>query len=49
MYMDVEQKKEDYKNRLRFLVDEIKRKEEDLIMWEDTVANREWKVEHSTV
>ena len=47
MYMDAEQKKEDYKNRLCFKVDEVKRKEEDLIMWEDTVANREWKVEHS--
>ena len=47
MLMDAEQKKEDYKNRLRFKVDEVKRKEEDLIMWEDTVANREWKVEHS--
>ena len=47
MYMDAEQKKEDYKNPLRFKVDEVKRKEEDLIMWEDTVANREWKVEHS--
>ena len=45
--MDAEQKKKDYKNRLRFKVDEVKRKEEDLIMWEDTVANREWKVEHS--
>ena len=41
MLMDAEQKKEDYKNRLRFKVDEVKRKEEDLIMWEDTVANRE--------
>ena len=47
MYIDAEQKKEDYKNRLRFKVDEVKRKEEDLIMWEDTVANHEWKVEHS--
>ena len=47
MYMDAEQKKEDYKNRLRFKVDEVKRKEEDLIMWEDTVANREWKLEHT--
>ena len=45
--MDAEQKKKDYKNRLRFKVDEVKRKEEDLIMWEDNVANREWKVEHS--
>ena len=47
MLMDAEQKKEEYKDRLRFKVDEIKRKEEDLIMWEDNVANREWKVEHS--
>ena len=47
MLMDAEQKKEEYKDRLRFKVDELKRKEEDLIMWEDTVANREWKVEHS--
>ena len=47
MLMDAEQKKEDYKNRLCFKVDEIKCKEEDLIMWEDNVANREWKVEHS--
>ena len=47
MYIDAEQKKEDYKNRLRFKVDEVKRKEEDLIMWEDTIANREWKLEHT--
>ena len=47
MLMDAEQKKEEYKDRLRFKVDEIKRKEEYFIMWEDTVANREWKVEHS--
>ena len=46
MLMDAEQKKEEYKDRLRFKVDELKRKEEDLIMWEDNVANREWKVEH---
>ena len=46
MLMDAEQKKEDYKNRLRFKVDEIKRKEEDLLVWEDNVANHEWKVEH---
>ena len=46
MLMDAEQKKEEYKDRLRFKVDELQRKEEDLIMWEDNVANREWKVEH---
>ena len=46
MLMDAEQKKEEYKDRLRFKVYELKRKEEDLIMWEDNVVNREWKVEH---
>ena len=46
MLIDAEQKKEEYKDRLRFKVDEIKRKEEDLLVWEDNVANREWKVEH---
>ena len=46
MLMDAEQKKEEYKDRLRFKVDELKRKEEDLLMWEDNVANCEWKVEH---
>ena len=46
MLMDAEQKKEEYQDRLRFKVDELKHKEEDLIMWEDNFANREWKVEH---
>ena len=44
--IDAEQKKEEYKDRLRFKVDELKRKEEDLIMWEDNVVNGEWKVKH---
>ena len=47
MLIDAEQRKEDYKDRLRFKVDELKRKEENLIMWEDYVANREWKVENN--
>ena len=47
MYIDAEQKKEDYKNRLRFKVDDARRKEQDLIMWEDALANREWKLEHT--
>ena len=46
MLIDAEQRKEEYKDRLRFKVDELKRKEEDLLVWEDNVANREWKVEH---
>ena len=40
MYIDAEQKKEDYKNRLRFKVDDARRKEQDLIVWEDTLAIR---------
>ena len=47
MYIDAEQKKEDYKNRLRFKVDDARRKEQDLIVWEDALANREWKLEHT--
>ena len=45
LLIDAEQKKEEYKDRLRFKVDELKRKEETLLVWEDNVANREWKVE----
>ena len=47
MYIDAEQKKEDYKNRLCFKVDDARRKEQDLIVWEDALANREWKLEHT--
>ena len=47
MYIDAEQKKEDYKNRLHFKVDDARRKEQDLIVWEDALANREWKLEHT--
>ena len=46
LLIDAEQKKEEYKDRLRFKVDELKRKEETLLVWEDNVANREWKVEN---
>ena len=46
LLIDAEQKKEEYKDRLQFKVDELKRKEEDLLVWEDNVANREWKVEN---
>ena len=46
LLIDAEQKKEEYKDRLRFKVDELKRKEETLLVWEDNVANCEWKVEN---
>ena len=47
LLIDAEQRKEEYKDRLWFKVDELKRKEENLIMWEDNVASREWKVENN--
>ena len=47
LLIDAEQRQEEYKDRLSFKVDELKRKEENPIMWEDNVANREWKVENN--
>ena len=46
MYIGAEQKMEDYKNRLRFKVEDARRKEQDLIVWEDAIAYREWKLEN---
>ena len=46
LLIDAEQKKDKYQDRLRFKVDALKRKEEDLLVWEDEVANREWKLEN---
>ena len=43
----MEQKRDEYQDRLRFKVDALKRKEEDLLGWENEVANREWKLENS--
>ena len=47
LLIDAEQKRDEYQDRLRFKVDALKRKEEDLLVWEDEVANREWKLENS--
>ena len=46
LLLDAEQKRDEYQDRLRFKVDALKRKEEDLLVWEDEVANREWKLEN---
>ena len=46
MYIGAEQKMEDYKNCLRFKVEDARRKEQDLIVWEDAIAYREWKLEN---
>ena len=47
LLIDAEQKKDEYQDRLRFKVDALKRKEEDLLRWENEVANLEWKLENS--
>ena len=41
-----EEKRDEYRDRLRFKVDQLKRKEEELLGWENEVANREWKLEN---
>ena len=47
LLIDAEQRRDEYQDRLRFKVDALKRKEEDLLGWENEVANREWKLENS--
>ena len=46
MYIGAEQKMEDYRNRLRFKVEDARCKEQDLVVWEDNIAYREWKLEN---
>ena len=46
MYIGAEQKMEDYRNRLRFKVEDARRKEQSLVEWEDAIAYREWKLEN---
>ena len=41
-----EQKMEDYRNRLRFKVEDARRKEQSLVEWEDAIAYREYKLEN---
>ena len=41
-----EEKRDEYRDHLRFKVDQLNRKEEGLLEWENEVANREWKLEH---
>ena len=41
-----EEKRDEYRDRLRFKVDQLKKKEEELLGWENEVANREWKLEN---
>ena len=46
LLIDAEEKRDEYQDRLRFEVDQLKRKEEELLGWENEVANCEWKLEN---
>ena len=45
MYIGAEEMMEDYCNRLRFKVEDARRKEQILVEWEDAIAYREYKLE----
>ena len=47
LYITAEQKMEDYKNRLRFKVQDANRKEKELREWEDELACREYKIDNA--
>ena len=47
LYITAEQKMEDYRNRLRFKVQDADRKERELIEWEDELACREYKIDNA--
>ena len=47
MYILAEEKMEDYRNRLRFKVEDARRKEQSLVEWEDAIAYREYKLENA--
>ena len=46
LLLAAEQKRDEFRDRLKFKVDQLNRKEEGLLEWENEVANREWKLEH---
>ena len=47
LYIGAEEKMEDYRNRLRFKVEDARRKEQSLVEWEDAIAYREYKLENA--
>ena len=47
LYITAEEKMEDYKNRLRFKVQDTRRKEKELVEWEDELACREYKIDNA--
>ena len=47
LYLSADEKMEDYKNRLRFKVQDASRKEKELREWEDELACRENKIDNA--
>ena len=47
LYIGAEEKMEDYRNRLRFKVEDARRKEQDLVEWEDALSYREYKLDNA--
>ena len=45
LYLDAEQKRDELKNQLKYKVDQLTRKEEGLIEWQDALASKEVKIE----
>ena len=46
LLLAAEEKRDEFRDRLKFKVDQLNRKEEGLLEWENEVANRELKLEH---
>ena len=46
LLLSAEKKREEFRDRLKFKVDQLNRREEGLLEWENEVANREWKLEN---
>ena len=45
LLLSAEQKRDELRDRLKFKVDQLNRKEEDLLEWQNALATREWKLE----
>ena len=45
LYLDAEQKRDELKSQLKYKVEQLTRKEEGLIEWQDALASKEVKIE----
>ena len=45
LYLDAEKKRDELKDQLKYKVDQLTRKEEGLIEWQDALASKESKLE----